>query len=86
MLAKNRLDGRACHAQVGGVGSETIRWKCTGQYSAALVIGQLLVPHNGICRNGDCKLECGSQIIPGGCTGMCQPIDVVGIGKPLKTR
>ena len=25
------------------------------------------------------------EIIPGGCTGMCQPIDV-GIGKPLKTR
>ena len=25
------------------------------------------------------------QIIPGGCTGMCQPVDV-GIGKPLKTR
>lgn len=25
------------------------------------------------------------EIIPGGCTGMCQPIDV-GIGKPLKAR
>jgi hypothetical protein len=25
------------------------------------------------------------EIIPGGCTGMCQPIDV-GVGKPLKTR
>ena len=25
------------------------------------------------------------EIIPGGCTGMCQPIDV-GIGKPLKSR
>jgi hypothetical protein len=25
------------------------------------------------------------EIIPGGCTGMSQPIDV-GIGKPLKTR
>jgi hypothetical protein len=25
------------------------------------------------------------QHIPGGCTGMCQPIDV-GIGKPLKSR
>ena len=30
-------------------------------------------------------LGCEIEIIPGGCTGLCQPIDV-GIGKPLKSR
>ena len=35
--------------------------KGTRQYSAALVIGQLPVPHDGICRSGDCELGCRSQ-------------------------
>jgi hypothetical protein len=31
------------------------------------------------------KLGVEVQHIPGGCTGMCQPVDV-GVGKPLKAR
>ena len=76
-MPKKGVDGRESYACLDRKGFETLVYGGSAGCSRCAFLGFALMSHDEKCHKKIADLRVEVQHIPGGTTGLCQPIDIV---------